>query len=79
MKCSIVLDILKAFDNVGCRGLLHKLSSDIISGRVYTIIKSLLSCTSMKVIVNSQSPEAAEINASIPHGSPWSYPLSAFY
>ena len=66
---AIALDISKAFDQVWHKGLLHKLFSYGISGRIYSIIKSFLSSRSMKVVVNGQSSEVHEINAGVPQGS----------
>ena len=66
---AIALDISKAFDQVWHKGLLHKLSSYGISGRVHSIIKSFLSGRSMKVVVNGQSSKVHAINAGVPQGS----------
>lgn len=57
-------------DNVWHTGLLHKLSSDRISGRDLSVMKSLLSGKSMKVVVISPSSVAHEIKAAFPQGSP---------
>ena len=66
---AIALDISKAFDQVWHKGLLYKLSSYGISGRVYSIIKSFLTGRKMKVVVNGQSSEILGINAGVPQGS----------
>ena len=66
---TIALDISKAFDQVWHKGLLHKLSSYGISGRIYSIIKSFRSSRSMKVVVNGQSSKVHAINAGVPQGS----------
>ena len=52
---AIALDISKAFEQVWHKGLLCKLSSYGISGRVHSIIKSFLTGRKLKVIVNGQS------------------------
>ena len=66
---AIALDISKVFDQVWHNGLLHKLSSYGISGRIYSIIKSFLSSRSMKVVVNGQSSKVHAINAGLPQCS----------
>ena len=66
---AIALDISKAFDKVWHKGLLHKISSYGISGRVFSVIKSFLTGRSMKVVVNGQSSGEHNINAGVPQGS----------
>ena len=66
---AIALDISKAFDQVWHKGLLHKLTSYGISGRVYSLIKSFLTGRKMKVVVNGQSSEILGTNAGVPQGS----------
>ena len=65
----IALDISKAFDKVWHKGLLLKLSSYGISGKVLAVIKSFLSGRSLRVVVNGQSSHAHSINAGVPQGS----------
>ena len=66
---AIALDISKAFDKVWHRGLLHKISSYGISGRIFSVIKSFLSGRTMKVVVNGQTSGEHTINAGVPQGS----------
>ena len=66
---TIALDISKAFDKVWHAGLLHKLTSYGISGKVFAIVKSFLSDRSLKVVINGQASEARSINAGVPQGS----------
>lgn len=61
--------ILKAFDNMWRRRLLHKLSISEISGNALSIIKSFLTSRSLKVIINSQSSDALNINTNVSQGS----------
>ena len=65
----IALDISKAFDKVWHKGLLHKISSYGISGKVFAIIRSFLSDRSLRVVINGQSSDAYSINAGVPQGS----------
>lgn len=58
----IALNILKAFDKMWHRVLLHKITSYDISAR---IINSLLSVRSMKNVVSVLSSEAHEVNAGV--------------
>ena len=65
----VALDISKAFDKVWHKGLLTKLSSYGISGKVLSVIKSFLSGRSLQVVINGQSSQAHSINAGVPQGS----------
>lgn len=60
----IALNILKVFDKVWYRGMLHKLSSCGITGRV-------LSCQvfPMKFVSNGQSFDAHKLHADVTQGS----------
>ena len=63
------LDISKAFDKVWHKGLLLKLSSYGISGRLLAVIGSFLSGRSLRVVINGQSSQAHLINAGVTQGS----------
>ena len=65
----IALDISKAFDQVWHRGLLRKLTSYGISGRLYSTLRSFLLGRKMRVVVNGQKSDVFEINAGVPQGS----------
>lgn len=66
---SIALNISADFGNMGDRGLLDKHSNYAISGRVLVSIKSFLSGTSLKAIINCPSSEAHEIHSDVQQGS----------
>lgn len=66
---TIALDVLKAFDKVWHRRLIHKLSDYVIKGSVFSIIKSFLRGRSLNVIVNGQFLDAQVINASVLQGT----------
>ena len=51
-QCGEALDISKAFDRVWHAGLLHKLRSYGISGRIFKIIESFLYDRKIKVILD---------------------------
>ena len=53
---AIALDISKAFDKVWHTGLLHKLASYGISGKVWAIIKSFLQNWKLKVLPDGAMP-----------------------
>ena len=65
----ITLDISNAFDKVWHKGLLHKITSYGIKGRVYSVLKSFITGRSMKVVVNGQSSNVYLLNAGVPQGS----------
>ena len=50
----IALDISKAFDQVWHKGLLHKLTSYGITGRLHSTLKSFLLGRKMRIVVNGQ-------------------------
>ena len=50
----IALDISKAFDQVWHKGLLHKLTSYGITGRLNSTLKSFLLGRKMQIVVNRQ-------------------------
>ena len=73
---AIALDISKAFDKVWHAGLLLKLSSYGISGKVFATIKSFLCNRSFKVVINGECSESIGINAGVPPSfSSWSYSI----
>ena len=66
---AIALDISKAFDKVWHRGLLCKIKSYGISGRLYDIIASFLRGRSMRVVIDGQSSDTHSLNAGVLQGS----------
>ena len=66
---SVALDISKAFDKVWHKGLLHKLQSYGITGKILAVIKSFLSNRKMKVVLDGQSSQFYFLNAGVPQGS----------
>lgn len=67
--CVIALDIKGAFDKVWHNGLLAKLKSKGICGKLLTWLQSYLSDRSIQVVLSGQSSDASPINASVPQGS----------
>ena len=65
----IALDIWKAFDKVWHKGLLHKLRSYGVSGKVFDIIKSFHSNRSLKVVLDGQHSLIFRITSGVPQGS----------
>ena len=66
---AIALDISKAFDKVWHKGLLCKIKSYGICGRLYNIIASFLRDRSMRVVIDGQSSDTHSLNAGVPQGS----------
>ena len=66
---TVALDISKAFDKVWHKGLLHKLQSYGITGKILSLMKSFLSNRKMKVVLDGQSSEFFSLNAGVPQGS----------
>ena len=66
---TVALDISKAFDRVWHAGLLHKLPSYGISGRVFNIIASFLTGRRFQVILDSQHSETYQVRSGVPQGS----------
>ena len=66
---TIALNISKAFDKVWHKGLLLKLKSYGISGRILSILKSFLTNRKMKVVLDGQSSDLYFLNAGVPQGS----------
>ena len=67
--CIIALDIKGAFDKVWHKGLLAKLGSKGVSGKLLSWLQNYLSDRSIKVVLSGQASETAAINASVPQGS----------
>ena len=59
----------KAFDRVWHQGLIHKLNSYGVQGRLLTLLKNYLSNRSQRVVLNGQTSDWAEIKAGVPQGS----------
>ena len=66
---AIFLDISKAFDRVWTRGLLAKLRSAGIKGKLFTWIKEYLSSRKQRVIVDNCYSLWKETRAGVPQGS----------
>ena len=65
----VALDISKAFDKVWHAGLISKLDSYGVGGKVLGIIKSFLSCRKIKVVLDGQHSSSYSINSGVPQGS----------
>jgi hypothetical protein len=65
----VFLDIAKAFDRVWHQGLLYKLKSCGISGRLLDWLKDYLSERQQRVIINGEHSEWGNIKAGVPQGS----------
>ena len=65
----VALDILKAFDKVWHKGLLHKLRWHCVSGVMHLIISAFLTNRKMKVVLEGQSSPTCSINSGVPQGS----------
>ena len=66
---SVFLDISKAFDKVWHQGLLFKLKSMGISGKLYSLIENYLSNRVQRVLLNGQTSNWEPILAGVPQGS----------
>ena len=66
---AVALDISKAFDRVWHAGLLHKLKSYGISGRIFVLISSFLSNRRLRVVLDGKSSLEYPVNAGVPQGS----------
>ena len=53
--CTIFLDISKAFDKIWHEGLIFKLKSNDVSGKLLDLIKSFLSEHYQRVVLNCKS------------------------
>jgi hypothetical protein len=65
----VFLDISKAFDRVWHKGLLLKLRSCGITGRLLDWLKDYLTDRQQRVIINGEHSEWGNINAGVPQGS----------
>ena len=65
----VFLDISKAFDKVWHKGLLHKLKSYGIEGKLYSLFENYLNDRKQRVVLNGQNSEWASIEAGVPQGS----------
>ena len=66
---AVALDISKAFDRVWHAGLLHKLKSYEISGKIFGLISSLLSNRQLQVVLDGKCSQEYPGNAGVPQGS----------
>ena len=66
---AIFLDIAKAFDKVWHEGLIFKLKSNGVSGKLLDLIKSFLSERYQRVVLNSNSSSWKLVLAGVPQGS----------
>ena len=65
----VFLDISKAFDRVWHEGLLYKLKSNGIEGKLLNLIESFLYHRQQRVVLNGQCSSWVHINAGVPQGS----------
>ena len=65
----MVLGISKAFDRIWHAGLLHKLKSYGIPGKIFGLISSFLSNRQFQVVLDGKSSQEYPINAGVPQGS----------
>ena len=66
---SVFLDISKAFDRVWHNGLLFKLKSNGVEGKLLDLVESFLCERYQRVVLNSQSSCWLNIKAGVPQGS----------
>ena len=66
---AIFFDISKAFDRVWHRGLIHKLDSVGIRGKILEWIKSYLSDRKQAVVVKGEASSFLPVSAGVPQGS----------
>ena len=66
---AVALDISKAFERVWHAGLLHKLKSYGISGKIFGLISSFLSNRQLRVVLDGKSSQEYPVNAGVPQGS----------
>ena len=66
---AVALDISKAFGRVWHAGLLHKLKSYGISGRIFGLISSFLSNRGLRVVLDWKSSQEYPVSAGAPQGS----------
>ena len=63
---AVALDISKAFDRVWYAGLLHKLKSYGISGKIFGLISSFLNNRRLWTVLDGKSPQEYTVNAGFP-------------
>ena len=66
---AVALDISKAFDRVWLAGLLHKLKSYGISGKIFGLISSFFSKRRLQVVLDGKFSQEYPVNAGVPQGS----------
>ena len=66
---TVALHISKAFDRVWHAGLLHKLRSFGISGKIFGLISSFLSNWWLLVVLDGKFSQEYSVNAGVPQGS----------
>jgi hypothetical protein len=65
----VFLDVSKAFDKVWHLGLLHKLKTNGIDGKLFEWLEDYLTNRMISVVINGQSAPWAKTNAGVPQGS----------
>ena len=65
----VFLDISKAFDKVWHEGILFKLKSNGVNGKLLALIKSFLNSRQQRVVLNGQCSSWVDITAGVPQGS----------
>ena len=66
---AVFLDISKAFDKVWHEGLISKLKSNGIQGKLVNLIISFLSNRQQRVVLNGKSSEWKGVSVGVPQGS----------
>ena len=69
ISCIIFCDISKAFDRIWHKGLIVKLKSYCIDGRLLKWLKSYLSNRQQKVVINNSESTVGILKAGVPQGS----------
>jgi len=65
----IALDIAEAFDRVWHRGIIAKLHSLGIDGKLLSLLQDYLKGTSLQVAINGHTSSEYPVEASVPQGS----------